>query len=389
MAEFGPPRGEAEIRQVEALTRSAYGHADWTEPGWWSSLGSHLVRVLRDAGEPVASLALVPMGQWFRGHSVPMTGISSVAVRPDRWRTGCATRLMRATLEELGRAGVALSSLNPASLHLYRSFGYESAGTRHLARVPARAIGVRSNELAVRRIRAADHPAVERLHSDFARRFAGHLDRHAYIWSRVRAAWTPGAEGYLVHDGDAIEGYVYYSPATKPRGRYDLYGSDLAFITPRAGRRLLAFLGDHAGTGEDVWWPAHPTHPALALLPEQTYTLEPRGEWMLRVVDVPSALAARGYPDGIDAELHLAVSDDNLPANNASWVLRVAKGRGEMARGGTGSLSLDVRALAALFSGYRTPAQLQLSTNLVGTERDLELATTLFAGPAPWMPDGF
>jgi predicted acetyltransferase len=107
------------------------------------------------------------------------------------------------------------------------------------------------------------------------------------------------------------------------------------------------------------------------------------------VVDVGAALAARGYPAGVEAELHLAVADDVLPANNASFVLRVAKGRGEVAPGGSGSLRLDVRALAALFAGYRSPAQLRMSTDLVGSDQDLALAATLFAGPAPWMPDGF
>ena len=93
------------------------------------------MRVLREGDEPVASLALVPMGQWFGGRSVPMTGISSVAVRPDRWRTGCATRLMRATLEEKTSrvVEVIISSMKPWHLMLGKILGVGAVSLTQMA----------------------------------------------------------------------------------------------------------------------------------------------------------------------------------------------------------------------------------------------------------------
>jgi predicted acetyltransferase len=113
---------------------------------------------------------------------------------------------------------------------------------------------------------------------------------------------------------------------------------------------------------------------------------------MLRVVHVAKALAARGYPDGVEGELHLEVRDDVLPANQGRYMVRVAGGRGEVTPGGRGELKLDVRGLAALYAGYLAPAALRaigfLEVEGAG-EAVLATAARVFAGPEPWMPDFF
>ena len=60
---------------------------------------------------------------------------------------------------------------------------------------------------------------------------------------------------------------------------------------------------------------------------------------MTRIVDVPAALTERGYPEAIDAELHLRVRDDVLPANDGTFVLHVSGGKAEVRPGGTGAMA--------------------------------------------------
>src|SRR6185295_16930186 len=87
-------------------------------------------------------LVLIPMGQWFGGKRVPMTGIAAVAVEPFARGKGAAKRLLVSMLQELQGKGVALSTLYPATQVLYRAVGYEQAGSRYEVRAPCRSLAI-------------------------------------------------------------------------------------------------------------------------------------------------------------------------------------------------------------------------------------------------------
>ena len=110
---------------------------------------------------------------------------------------------------------------------------------------------------------------------------------------------------------------------------------------------------------------------------------------MLRVINVGKALEKRGYPLGIETELHLDVQDDLLKENNGKFILSVANGRGKVTRGGKGELKLDVRGLAPLYTGLFSPQALQLAGYLDATQKTISTATQLFVSVSPWMPDFF
>ena len=387
--DFGVPQSDEEIEALAEATRLAFGHAKWTQANWPKALGTENLRVLRDRGKVAASLGLIPMGQWFGGRSVPMAGVTAVSVMPEMWRRGLASTLMRSSLIELHDSGVAISSLYPASLALYRRQGYEMAGARYKLSIEARSVGFSSRELEIRPIVDDDGPVIEELNNTSASKFPGHLDRHPFVWATVRQAWSKGARGYLVHDSGRPEGYVYFAPSDAGSG-YDLDISDLVFLTERAGRRLLAFLGDHGGVGRYLSWYSSPTDPALLLIPEARYRMGHYQCWMTRIVEIVAALEARGYPAGLDSEVLLRVSDNVLPANSGSFALRVANGRGTVERqaGGTG-LDIDIRALAALYTGHRSPQQLEIVGGLSGDPAELAKVEAIFAGPAPWLTEMF
>ena len=78
----------------------------------------------------------------------------------------------------------------------------------------------------------------------------------------------------------------------------------------------------------------------MLLLPEPTATIVKQTTWMLRIIDLPAALTQRGYPLGIEAELHLDVQDDLLVANKGKFCLQVSQGKGKVSQGGNGGLKL-------------------------------------------------
>ena len=52
-------------------------------------------------------------------------------------------------------------------------------------------------------------------------------------------------------------------------------------------------------------------------------------------------------------------------------------------------LSLDVKALASLYSGYLPPGELARLGMLSGSPEALAAAAATFAGPAPWLPERY
>ena len=93
-----------------------------------------------DGGRLVGSAVIQDMRQWWCGRAVPMAGISSVQVAPEDRGRGIARRLMAAVLDEVAARSYPLSVLYPATMPLYRSLGWELAGVRDTALIPARSL---------------------------------------------------------------------------------------------------------------------------------------------------------------------------------------------------------------------------------------------------------
>jgi predicted acetyltransferase len=117
--------------------------------------------------------------------------------------------------------------------------------------------------------------------------------------------------------------------------------------------------------------------------------MSPIDRWMLRIVNVVQALTQRGYPAWVEATLHLSIHDDLLSENTGHFILRVSQGRGAVEAGGEGHLKLSVQALTPLYSGFCSPMELHQMGRLESTEEALAIATQLFVGSIPWMPDFF
>ncbi|NUR98862.1 MAG: sterol carrier protein domain-containing protein, partial [Kribbellaceae bacterium] len=112
--------------------------------------------------------------------------------------------------------------------------------------------------------------------------------------------------------------------------------------------------------------------------------------WMLRLVDAPAALAARGYPEGAALEVDLRIDDPDLPANTGDWHLSIADGTAQLkpAEPSADAVRLGPRGLAALYAG--TPIQALRGAGLVtgGDDRDPAL-DAVFGGATPYMLDYF
>jgi len=387
---YGPLDDEREVDRVADLVGWAFASPTDKSREWLERAGYEHVRVLRVSGEPAAALLQLPMGQFYGHRSVPQVGIAGVAVAPEHRGGGLGAALMRETVVELHARGVALSTLYPSTQRLYRGAGWEVAGGRYEVRVAPTLLGVRERTCTVRPARLEDRPAVEKLHREVAALQNGELDRGPYVWRRVYEP-RPGepTRGLLIEHAGRLEGYVYLVETSLEGPYYELVALDARASTRRAALRLLSVLADHKTLARTVIWRGGPAGALLALVPERGYEVRQRDPWMLRICDLRAALEARGYAPGLRAELTFDVRDDVVRPNAGRWTLRVAGGRGRVTRGGAGRIALDVRALAALYSGHLSAETLHVTGTLDGGPGDLARASAVFAAEAPAMTDMF
>ena len=90
--------------------------------------------------------------------------------------------------------------------------------------------------------------------------------------------------------------------------------------------------------GTELLWTGGAHDPVLDLLTEQQHEVKLKEPWMLRVTHVRAALAARGYPAGLRATLHLSVHDPLIPGNSGPVVLEVDGQSVSVTPGGDGRL---------------------------------------------------
>jgi predicted acetyltransferase len=323
-----------------------------------------------------------------------MLGIAGVTVPPESRARGNAKRLMRALVRDAHTEGWATSALFASTHALYRSVGYEHAGSRFEFTVPLSRIDVREREGEVVALTESDLPCVKACYARVAPRHNGHLDRGDYIWARIRKRWGVDYQGFGVLKPGAfaagqLAGYLFLAQQRGPSGRYNVEVNDLVFETPAAGRRLLGFLRDFEMMGHDCTLYGGPSHPALTLLPQHRYEARMKDYWLIRVTHIERAIAARGYAPAHDAEVHLHVEDDVINAHNGPWVLRVRAGAGEATRGGRGKIRITARGLAAIYSGFTSFAQGKAQGWCDANDDAVAAAEGVFAGPHAWMAEMF
>jgi len=120
-------------------------------------------------------------------------------------------------------------------------------------------------------------------------------------------------------------------------------------------------VGSGSSTAPTLRATVAPDDPLPWLGREQHVRVHREVWWMLRLGDHAAAIAARGFPASVTAEIPVHVTDVVLPDNGGDGVIRVGDGRGTFERvddtgRGPGRatsmpLRLDANGIAALYAG--------------------------------------
>lgn len=391
---FRPEHGEAVFQLRVRTFSSATGiEFDPTE----SYIPDERRVVALDDGRLVGHAGAWPFQQTFGGRPVASGGVGAVIVEGTHRGQGIAGRLLAALLDRMRDQGDVISTLYPATVGPYRRWGWEVAGVRVPRTIPTRALTA---------LPAPDRPATIRP----AR--PDELDTLMALHRRVVATETGGATGepwlrrILVPDEDdgdelhvaerdgEVVGFLMHSrsaPSGQDHSSFDFQVQQLVAADRDAELALWRFVGSAWSVGGLTRFISQPADPLLHDLPEIDVRNVPHVEhWMTRILDAPGAIAARGYPPGLDVTVELDLADDRVAANHGRFVLEVAGGAGRLTAGGAGRVAIDVRHLAPLYTGY-TPAPVLARRGALrgATAADVEALQWAFAGPTPWLRDYF
>lgn len=322
------------------------------------------------------------------GARVPTMAVSRVGVRADRTRRGVLTGLMRAQLDAAAGAGESLASLRASEAVIYDRFGYGVA-TRGCARTIDRRTA---------RLRTADGPASELRLLDREAAFTelpgvyerigllrpGMIDRPAQWWHHIRTMAMREEAHMLgvVHGARGREdGFARYEIEKTDRNVLQVH--DLFAANDEAYRDLVRFL---LGVDliSEVRLPLSPLDDPVELLladRRACRVTDVEDETWLRLVDVPSALAAREYGDA--DPVRIGVRDPLRPANSGTY--RVGTHGAEPADTEP-ELECHVDTLGAMYLGDVTASTLATAGLLrVAEPKALPRADVLFTSTvSPW-----
>jgi predicted acetyltransferase len=353
------------------------------------------LRVLEEDGARLGLLLARGNPVRWGGRPVPASQLSGLSVGAEHRGRGVATELLRAYLAEVHERGAAISTLFPAAVRLYRRAGYEYAGTCTLYEAAARYLPVSWPDGWRARSVPVDDPAP--LQERFARVAAdrnGQVERDADWWHNFlladRGSGPPQA--FLVDGPGGPDGWAVLTVSSDfvdGEVRTSVQVVDWGAASEAGWRSLLTLAGGFSSLAASVHWKGPDPEPLVLLLREQDIRQLRQDRWMVRVVDVPGAFAARGYPPGLRGRLTFAVSDDTCPWVDGTWTIEVDGGEGKAVRvGDDADVRTSAAGLAALFAGYHDPRDLATLGVVDGLgQPEIEFLQALHAGPKPWSPD--
>jgi predicted acetyltransferase len=374
-----PGDEEAALR----LGQQAFGGTDRYDPDRPGPGPGRLVAAYLD-GRLVGQVRRHAFGQHFGGRRLPCAGISGVAVAPEARNRSLARRMLAESLDRAAADGEVVAALYPTTAALYRSAGFEVAGWWVQRAVPVGELPRDDGSVTWERAELGDPRAVT-VHDRMAVDRDGWLDPGPDFWTwramHARADATTNRYLYLgVRDGEVVAA-VQYAYAGAERALYRIDAEAVSGVDGPAVRAALAFLGTNGTTAEEIRTVVPADELELHLAHVQRTTVVRDWPWMLAFVDLPSAIAARGYPEAVSGTVPLAVVDPHRPANAGRWVLTVAGGAARLEAGGDGRVEVASADLAAVFTGHLDPQALARAGRLGHpTRAELGLLRAAFAG---------
>lgn len=386
----------ADLEGIWEVFRLGFGAKASDQQSWTESLDPGRALVIRgDRGEVAATSHIRRFDQWFGGRAVPLAGFSPVAVLPEYRGRGWAKAVIVGQYADLRDRGEVISGLFPASVELYRSVGFELAGSYVQRRIPAAHLATLRPEhpVVVRRGTTADVAAVHRCYERLAGRLDGPVTRSPSWWQRLLPADLTETVLYVVDDRSGageLAGYGAYRHG-KARGPYDyaVVVSEVMAGDADITKALWRVIGSSGSQAPDVEIIGAADDPLFLLVgAADPVAVRTELRWMIRLVDAAGAVAARGWNPVLRGAVDLQIHDAHAPWNAGAWRLEVSDGHGRLVPGGSGTVDISIQGLSCWWSGYTNARTLATTGHVRTSDTDaLAILDGLGAGSPPTLVD--
>lgn len=340
--------------QRHDLARQAFGMTDAFDPELPVPDRDRIVCAY-DGDRLLGAVVTLDFATTWAETAVPCGGVSGMVMGAEARGRGIARALVRESLDRMLGRGEVLSALYPTTATLYRSLGYEIAGSYDTRRVPLRLVATGpADALDWRRLDGVDDSVIA-VHDDMAGRIDGWIRPGRVWWDRMnhRFAAERSKNRYCYvgsRDGVDVAAIVYRYERSADR-LYELAVELIGGLDGDAVAGALGFLARNGTTAGHFETTLPASVLALHVPNLQDTTVVNDWPWMLRLVDVAGAFAARPFPVTVSGQVELTIVDEVMVGNAGPHVLRFDAGTASLTPGGAGTVRVTVSDLAAVYAG--------------------------------------
>lgn len=378
--------GDHEIRWD--LGRQAFGATDPFDP---DRPGVEPERsVCAYEGDRLAGgVVTIDFSMFWSGAPVPCGGVSGVVVRPEDRGRGLAKAMLRESFDRMAARGEVIAALYPTTATLYRRVGFEICGSYDWRKVPLDLVPTTpAAALSWRRIDFVD-PALRSVYEAMVPSLDGWFLPGDVWWRRIIRAWeTEKAKNRYAYvgsrDGADVAALNYRYDKSDDR-LYELGVDLIAGVDGDALASALAFLASNGTTAGHLETTLPGDLLSLHIPNLQHTSVTSDWPWMLRLVDVAGAFAARRWPSSVSGRVEIDVVDDTIGTNAGPHVIEFSEGTALVTPGGSGAVRVAVTDLAAIYAGNDVGVRHRSGRLDGATPSDVDLLTAACASN-PSMP---
>ena len=353
-------------------------------------------------GKLVSSFTAIPFTMRANGNAVALAGVSTVGTQPEYRRQGLLRRIQTQAFADMRDRGQSVAALWASQAAIYQRYGYAMTTVLRSYHVDTTDIGFHDGVWGsgcVERLSVNDaFDVIKSIYIRFVENRTCYLHRSKALWLQNAMEEIEGQgpihAGVHYDEEGKADGYIIYTLRANKvdhatRGQ-EIIIRDMAWLSIDGYRSMWEWLKRHDLVGRVSYQTAAVDDPAVELFaePRLLHGVDHEGIW-LRVVDATSALGDRAYSS--EGEITIGLTDDPLtPWNNRSIRLEASPEGAHVTSSKSADLQTSAKALASLYSGFRTARQLRAWGLIEGEDHVIDTADRLFASShAPHCPDHF
>ncbi|HIM34390.1 MAG TPA: GNAT family N-acetyltransferase [Pseudomonadales bacterium] len=353
-------------------------------------------------GKLVSSFTAIPFTMRANGNAVALAGVSTVGTQPEYRRQGLLRRIQTQAFADMRDRGQSVAALWASQAAIYQRYGYAMTTVLRSYHVDTTDIGFHDGVWGsgcVERLSVNDaFDVIKSIYIRFVENRTCYLHRSKALWLQNAMEEIEGQgpihAGVHYDEEGKADGYIIYTLRANKvdhatRGQ-EIIIRDMAWLSMDGYRSMWEWLKRHDLVGRVSYQTAAADDPAVELFaePRLLHGVDHEGIW-LRVVDATGALGDRAYSS--EGEITIGLTDDPLtPWNNRSIRLEASPEGAHVTSSKSADLQTSAKALASLYSGFRTARQLRAWGLIEGEDHVIDTADRLFASShAPHCPDHF